>query len=441
MRLSILLHLLFNFISIVYQIDAFSMTLHPIDSPHLQILPKNMTMQERHEIFINISRARSHHYNRGDNNASKIGINSIESHLHRPMLSGYFLTQLYFGERKPPFDPYVIVDLRSDETWIQCSDCHPCFILQKKFNVDSSPTYNRMTFDDQRCDTKLRFQGNCGFEWGHKPFKYVGYLGTDTFIFKDTNKKDIYFPNTAFGCAVRNPVMFKERHISDVGKVAGVLGLSPGTTRSFITQLDTEIHGRFSICIPKSEGDTVISFGDDAKIGKDAKKIAMYTKGVYHLYLVTFSVLHVPIGNPFYFSLDKKNHKRGFFVDPSSPTTQLNIMPFTALAAGVAVWFAQYEWIPIVTFPKTKLCYIEEPDGIEQHYPAISFSFKKARKGLAITYITFPDEIAFRKNSPLPGFCLNFEVTTGPSVLGAAQMAGKKWLFDVKGESLEFEDC
>ncbi|KAK9735331.1 hypothetical protein RND81_04G198900 [Saponaria officinalis] len=434
----ILLHFIFQFISFINKTNAFSMSMYPIDSPRLKILPDHFTKEDRYQFLRNISFSRAYNFNKRN---SKLGPNSIDyslSHLD----SGYFLTQLNFGTLDRPFSPYVIIDMASDHTWVQCAACDPCFKLGTSISAESSTSYAKLTLDDKRCDTKQSYEGVCGFDSYFGNAHTQGYLGTDTFSFSNTAGGLSYFPNIVYGCGIHNQNFDWG---AGSGKIAGVHGLSVGP-RSFLNQLSDEIKGRFTYCLPTDPDEIKITFGDAATISGDVETIAMNPDARYHLYLEAISVdeIHLPIPSSA-FELDDKNFKSGFFLDPSTPTTMLTTEAYVELVSALTLHFGTYEWFPIpfTTGHASDLCYFEEPlPELAQFYPPIAFHFRESASG-GESKLAFDNDLIYRTRHPLPGFCLNVGLTTGPSIFGAHLQANHRFLFDINAKEVKYspEDC
>jgi len=107
-----------------------------------------------------------------------------------------------------------------------------------------------MKIHDKRCVPQKTYEGSCGFEARYNQAKAVGFVGTDTFYFKDakTAKLESY-QDIAFGCGLRNYDFWFGDNRGPLDVIAGIHGLAPGP-RSLLTQLDAQIQGRFSYCIP-----------------------------------------------------------------------------------------------------------------------------------------------------------------------------------------------
>ncbi|XP_074303627.1 aspartic proteinase nepenthesin-1-like [Silene latifolia] len=445
MTLTHLLHLLLHVISMLYQGNAFSMDIFPIDSHHLQILPTSFTSKERQHFLRNISLSRAFYAN---NRNSKLGLESIRSTLMN-VQNSYFVTQLTFGSSDPPFSPLVILDTWADLTWIQCADCEACFNLKTSFKVENSSTYSRMDVEDTRCSPRINYEGSCGFEAYFGIGHTEGYLGMDTFRFSDSSE---YFPNIAFGCGVKNHnLSFADGRDNMISGVHG-LGIGP---KSMMTQLDMDIKGRFTYCIRSDGKNSTINFGDDAQIdggvGKTVETISMNPRARYHLYLagITVEGHRLPI-NPSVFLLDDRDFTRGFFIDPSAPFTVLTNTAYIELRNAIINHFKAYNWEPLQKGSNDMfdLCYSDVPDGKDQVYPSVTFNFIKSPGTTTgeIKLLLHKSNV-FGNIAVKNGFCLQMLPTPGskdgPSIFGAFQQTNFQFLFDVKTRLLSFvpKDC
>ncbi|KAL9233561.1 hypothetical protein vseg_008546 [Gypsophila vaccaria] len=431
-----LFHLILHIILIFHQTNAFSMNIHPIDSPHLQILPKSYTVKDRHHFLRNISLSRAFY---ASTKNAKLGLNSINSSVSN-VQGSYFVTQLTFGSKEPPFNLVVILDTLADQTWIQCAGCDPCFNLANSSHVEDSNTYARLSMDDSRCVPKINYEGGCGFEATYGKGHTQGYLGTDIFNFNTSG----YFPNIAFGCAIKN-------HDFDFAKdatnsIAGVFGLGVGP-QSMLTQLEMDIKGRFSYCLRPDNGSSTILFGDNVQISGDFLTIAMNPEARYHLYLSGISVQgrRLPI-DPRLFRLDLQDFTKGFFIDPSAAFTVLTRTAYDTLKDAIIDHFKGYTMNPLPPSPSNifDLCYDKVPDASKgQVYPTVTFYFiKSPGVDTGEEKLVLNQENVFGNFAIQKGFCLQMLSTPGPedgpSIFGAFQQTNFQFAFDVNTRLLSF---
>ncbi|KAL9248039.1 hypothetical protein vseg_021404 [Gypsophila vaccaria] len=415
----------------------------PIDSPDLQILPKGFTVKERAYFLRNLSLSRAFYANKRN---SKLGLDSIKGPLQSVVARNYFVTQLTIGKHKPSFSPIVILDSSSDQTWIQCARCEECFNLKESYPVEESTSYSRMNPDDSRCSPQIMYDGTCGFEASYEKGHTLGYMGTDTFIFNNTKNAATYFTNIAFGCGIHN----KDFPFgSDPGNIiAGVHGLALGP-KSIMTQLTSEIKGRYTYCLRPDLGNSSITFGDDAQITGDSLRkvqtIAMNPTARYHLYLagITVQGLRLPI-DPSLFQLDDREYTSGFFIDPGATFTVLTNTAYLLLRTAIVEHFNKYDLKPLD--PKAfvfDLCYKNRPDFAKgQIYPSITLHFIKSLDNSGEANLQLDSNMVFGTFVNGGGFCMQILSTEpgkdGPSIFGAYQQGGFRFLFDVDSKLLSF---
>ncbi|KAK9691779.1 hypothetical protein RND81_09G219500 [Saponaria officinalis] len=425
------------------------MKLFPIHSPHLQILPKNFTTQDRQQFLVNISLSQSLEV---QNRHPKLAPNSIKSTLS--YLGGSFLVaNLTIVNKSLRYTAYVVVNTLSDLTWIQCFRCNPCFPQRNPFPSERWSSFTRMSLDDLRCAPHRYYNGSCGFEDSYGSGRTEGYLGKATFMFQADGPGEVginqYYPNIGFGCAIRNRY-FPFNHLEGVNEIAGILGLSPGP-RSLINQLDMVIKERFSYCLAPfspvrgSASTTTLSFGDDAKIGGDDERKVQtfgFRPDAHHFaYLGAILVngirLHI---DPIIFKLDDLYYETGFFIGLTAPLTLLARPAYAAVRHAMVGHFKQYGWRPMERSLgyQYDLCYAQVMSG-NQVYPTMAFNFLKSPKDKGeIQFIIPPENLFANMEIRGTGFCLQMLPTDGLSVLGAFQQVNHKFLFDLKNKLVSF---
>ncbi|XP_074303630.1 aspartic proteinase nepenthesin-1-like [Silene latifolia] len=415
----------------------------PIDSPDLQILPKHFTTTERAYFLRNISLSRAFYYANKKN--AKLGVNSIRGSF-ADIQRNYFVTQITIGTHEPPFTPVVILDTSVDQTWIQCATCKSCFTLKDSFPMEESTSYSLMNPEDSRCSPRIIYDGSCGFEASYGKGHTKGYLGIDTFSFTDTAGQTQYFSNIAFGCGIENKDFGFGNESGNV--IAGVHGLGIGP-KSIMTQMNSEIKGRFTYCISSDLSSSTIVFGDDAQIkGDDARKvqtIAMDPDAHYHLYLAAITVegVRLPI-DPYLFELDKQDYTSGFFIDPGATFMVLTNTAYLTLRTVVEQYFSKYEFKALATDANMfDLCYPNKIDPNKgQVYPSIIFNFIKSPGDSGEVDLPLDPDKVFGNFVNENGFCMQILPTAdssdGPSIFGAYQQADIQFLFDVDAKLLSF---
>ncbi|KAK9734904.1 hypothetical protein RND81_04G170900 [Saponaria officinalis] len=435
MTKTLLTYFLLIALFLISNTNELSLKIIPIDSPHLNIVPRNLTFKERHQLLANISILRGYSYR---NDFEGLHLSLYESQIFK-FKAGYYVTKLVFGSGQQPYAPYVLVDTGSDETWVQCEGCNPCFELRgNNFAYHLSRSYRRMSLDDNLClPPRQQFEGACRFHIPYISSSTTGFLGRDSFFYKNslTGNIDMY-PNIAFGCGIENVniVFWGNRGPQNV--IAGVHGLAMGP-RSFINQLSAQTQGRFSYCLPSAAGgnrvaQSTIYFGDEAQISGDVKMISMYAMGRYHLYLGGISVdgERVDIDLSF-FMLDERRRTRGFFVDSGAHYSLLPRSVYDPLKMAVATYFFNnYGWRPGSSVNPFDLCYAEYPsDG--QSFPIVTLHFLLLGHSGEVD-MDLRSEHMFQSLNNRRRFCMAVISGNdpGPSLLGAFQQKNFKFLFD-----------
>ncbi|KAK9735334.1 hypothetical protein RND81_04G199200 [Saponaria officinalis] len=455
--------ILFYFIIVTLLIsdtNEFSIKMIPINSPHLKIIPSNLTIHQHHQLLANISMSRVLKY-RNDSNG--LGLNQIKSTVYAQKTS-YYVTQVHLEQGRSPqgisiYSTYLLLDTACFDTWLQCDGCNPCIeVAGSNFNQSKSASFRGVAADDIICLLTSGFDVNgvCGYTSYYAGMKSrtTGILGRNTFYFMNprTNSFETY-PNYVFGCGLRNENFVFGENKGPRNLIAGIFGLAVGP-RSFITQLEAYTRSRFAYCLPLAtpEGvaESTLYFGSDAQISGDGmttrvQRISMFTKRVYHLYLIGISVdgNRVQI-NPSIFTLDEIGLTRGFFIDSGTPYTTLARSAYNPLRSAMVKYFLDnYGWKPKKPTPENvlDLCYRFYPkEG--QSFPKVTFHFFLMNHPMEVDMELKPSNVFAAVEG---GFCMMIISTNdpGPSIFGAFQQSNIKFLFDVKNNYLYFvpEDC
>lgn len=390
------------------KITAFSIPMISIESPELQIMPKNLTSQERHQFLVNVSLSRVSRYH-----ISNTSMKLFEGDVWLK-LSSYYVTQLFFGTSSNLFAPFFILDTGDDKTWVQCDGCNPCFqVKDGNIHIQNSVTYKYLSVDDPRCEPKYTYLlGICGYisNYGGGVSSSKGPMGTDTFMFIETStQKPIFFENIAFGCGLHNERISFGFNKGPNNEIHGVFGLSPGP-QSFLTQLDSHIQGKFMYCLasmaepqPFSKS-SAMYFGPEANIQEpNVQHIQMYARKRYHLYFRGISVegKRLPI-DTYVCPIDTRGTSTGFYIDSGAPMTNLPPGAYQPLRSAIVNYFAKYNWMP-VGGQGLDLCYFNTPkEG--QSYPTVTFHFRGVDQG-EVDWVMDKDNM-FLHFEQTEGFCM-----------------------------------
>ncbi|XP_074287664.1 aspartic proteinase nepenthesin-1-like [Silene latifolia] len=437
----ILIHI--TILTLISKVECLTMKMIPIDSPHLKILPENFNVQERHQYLINVSLSRA--------NKFQLAPESFRVTIHG-LDSSYYVTSLNIGEGQGALSTYLLLDTGSEQTWVQCEGCNPCFQLNgKTFAYKKSPNFAKMSLTDELCFPRSSYSGSCRFEATYRRSKAIGFLGRDTFFFKNSHTGEMEgYRGLAFGCALNNEGFSFGRNTGPQNVIAGIHGLAPGR-RSFINQLDNQIKGRFSYCLPswneESPRTTTMFFGDDAQIRGDGTRqvqvISMQVKKRYHLNLNGISVdgNRLPI-DPSIFNYDPVTFTKGFFIDSGAPYTTLPKIAHDLVVDAISKYFfKKYKWRSIFPPPtgSFQLCYKSYPRD-ERDFPSVVLHFARPQGSGEVDMVLGKDNM-FKKTDRGVGFCMMVLPNNNEhanSLFGAFQQTNFNILFDISNGLLYF---
>ncbi|XP_074308945.1 aspartic proteinase nepenthesin-1-like [Silene latifolia] len=306
-----------------------------------------------------------------------------------------------------------------------------------------------MSIQHQLCEPPLGFMGSCGFENIYKLAHITGFLGFDTFYFKDSRTQELdRYPGIAFGCGLINRDFPFSDSYGPKNMVAGVTGLAPGPL-SLLSQFGAQIKGRFAYCLtPRSSKRTTnIYFGDDAQISGDASRtvqvISMASNVVrYHLFLNGISVDDNRLAiDPTVFELDEKGYTKGFLIDSGSPHTSLVRAAYNPLRDAMVHYFRdKYQMQPISPSGLGfDLCYSWNSSD-EIRFPSVVLHFLFKGQQQEINMVLGKNNL-FEVYPEDKEFCLMIlpiDDDPGLSILGAYQQTNFKILYDVNDWFLYF---
>ncbi|KAK9683244.1 hypothetical protein RND81_10G125900 [Saponaria officinalis] len=417
----------------------------PIDTPHLGLVPQHFTKQQRHQYLINISLSRPY-YN------SKLAPNSIMSQVYG-LPSSYYATPMVIGEGAAAFSTYLLFDISTDMTWIQCEGCDPCFQVNNNRNFDysHSPNFEMMSVDDPLCYPRFDRRGLCGYSFTYTKSSTRGIMATDNFIFQNsvTGGAEVY-NGYAFGCGFENKDFTFGASTGPRNMIAGVQGLLPGR-RSFLNQLEHRIQGRFSYCLPSqnnlSPPMSTMYFGEDAYISGDddtqVNAIAMDIKtNAYFLYLNGISVDGVRLAiDPSIFEFERIRHTfRGFIIDSGAPYMTLARSAHDPFRDAIVSYFKEnYRLKPQPTSNTFEVHYKSNNHDIQ--FPSIVLHFEGPDHTSEVDMVLNKENMFTEYNyNGEYGFGLMLLPIDdpGPSLLGAFQQSNFKFLFDIPNKILYF---
>lgn len=329
---------------------------------------------------------------------------------------GLYLMKIWYGT--PPVELYQLLDTDSDISWIQCLPCTHCFSSRyQPFNPNTSRTFVlEKCHVNQTCPYSLEYGGNS---------TTIGVLARETIMVGTSQSVPI--KNFIFGCGHENRGFFPHNS-------AGIIGFSP-KEKSFITQLASKHHGKFSMCLttPSSAQPGRISFGDEANVsGSNVITTSLILDSHYNVILDAITVGVKKIKNSWnqYENTKEDNvgveNKKGkMAVDSGANVIYLS----DSMYSKVEKWVRkQIKKQPAPKSAKALLCYIGRLGDNE--IPKITLHFPGADLELSPLH-TFIGNSSHR--------CLAITTTTHKPVLGSMAMTNFLVGFDLVKKKISFK--
>uniref|UniRef100_A0A7N0UP85 Peptidase A1 domain-containing protein n=1 Tax=Kalanchoe fedtschenkoi TaxID=63787 RepID=A0A7N0UP85_KALFE len=147
---------------------------------------------------------------------------------------------------------YLTFDTGSAITWLQCEDCrrHPnqCYRqIEPPYPNSKSSSYRSLPCNKHPlCNPNECIGNSCAYNVRYVDGSHTrGILAHEMFTFPSTSGHDENVP-LVFGCGIDNKMSYlKDEDL----KEAGIFGMGWGT-RSFVSQINSISHGKFSYCFP-----------------------------------------------------------------------------------------------------------------------------------------------------------------------------------------------
>jgi hypothetical protein len=170
----------------------------------------------------------------------------------------------------------------------------------------------------------------------------VSILANETFTFDSGTGTPETIPEIAFGCTIDSTNM---DYGGEENLVTGIFGLECGP-RSFVTQIDSLSHGRFSYCLKPDDGhdlNTYLRFGKDipAEIAGSQTTTLLHLKDwqAYYICLLGISVNSQRLNiDPTQFFL-RHNRSGGCIIDSGSTFTHLIKPAYDELISNLEAHF------------------------------------------------------------------------------------------------------
>lgn len=243
---------------------------------------------------------------------------------------------------------YLHMDRGSELTWTQCAECpspgHHCFPQKDPpFPNTKSKSYKPLPCKQHPlCLPNQCIGDSCSINMSFMDgSSIVSILANETFTFDSGTPETI--PEIAFSCTIDSTNM---DYGGEENLVTGIFGLGWGP-RSFLTQIDSLSHGRFSYCLKTDDGhdlNTYLRFGEDipAEIAGSQTTTLLHLKDWQACYI---SLLGISVNaqrlniNPTQFVL-RHNRSGGCIIDSGSTFTHLIRPAYSALISNLEEHFS-----------------------------------------------------------------------------------------------------
>ncbi|KAF9591570.1 hypothetical protein IFM89_004624 [Coptis chinensis] len=410
------------------------MKIMPIDSEESPLYPGNITLEERLQRLVQLSDARINMLA----SATTSKVDNIRPVVGKLIAGTYYIVQAKIGTPRVPF--YLLLDTGSDSTWIQSSDCRPCFKVKGgSFNYKKSRTFHITPCDSEACLSRQCNKDNrCFYTQGYGSDGAVtsGFFASETFRFPcelPNDREEVV--EIGVGTSNRN-IKFGPKDSPD-NIIAGIFGLGAGST-AFPSI--TSRYKRFSYCLPpllENTKTTILTFGSEAQIPPTTLQIQSTpllegpVDALYYLDCLGMSAagLRLQIPND---TFKIKNNEGGLITDTGSPMPSIYPVAYEALKAVLKDYFLKFDMVPWQRPYGLDLCY-DRPNRFIR-FPTITFHLSGA------DLLLEPHQI-FAINEDQ--FCLMFRPDKDISILGAFAQSDHRFMFDLDQRKMSFvrEKC
>lgn len=447
-----LFFLLMIFTSILSSLPiANTLTLDMVrrDSFDFNLFPKNLSGAQTSRIFARLSHSRARRLAGQLPIVSKFVNSSVVIDTIQPPMKQFFdsmfAVSVDIGSRPIPYRTYLALDTGSDLVWVQCQGCTNCFHIKNgPFNQTASTSYRKMTIYNHFCTPRVPVNGtDCRFNIMYGTGHVVGVRSLDSLQFHASDRPYVTIKDMVFGCADRvTNLTFGGHNDGMNNSISGIFGLALGYQKYGNTFMDLSRHltkMKFSYCLPpwnapKSKA-IPLSFGDDVPRLPPGTQTTPMKNNMYYLNVNDLSIgghrLHL---DPSIFRL-RRDNTGGFIIDSGCGVTFL---------ADSAYRRVEHEMVAILDRQKNKrvdptsagytLCY-KWP--LKVHNNSLSITYHMENANLEVIF----RDLFIRVNVDGKYIgCMTIMSTddVGPSLLGAANQADYRFVYDLGHESLHF---
>ncbi|XP_026384483.1 aspartic proteinase nepenthesin-2-like [Papaver somniferum] len=322
------------------------------------------------------------------------------------------------GSQQPFKNYYLMIDIGSDQTWIQCEGFTKVFHQDMPlYHWRSSSTYRHVP-----CNTHPLCKGDKCNADGQCTYKVRYASGSVTSGIVAEEKFTLGY---------------------NTGDLERILGLGPGEW-SFLNQLGAAGEGKFSYCLEMFNdrirgSDIYLRFGADATIGgvfqTTPTVVPLFrTKLHYYLNLEDISVANKRVRFPKGTFEVKSRKEGGIIIDSGAPFSTMYKDHFDRVADLVKSHFRELRVEYISTYNSFDACFRLPGRFDITHYPSITLHFQQANYVISDYKANFV--IIFAKTIYLGFF--RMDKNKPAFILGAMQQGNKHILYNVMDQSLSF---
>ena len=436
------------------QLDGLTMELIHKDSPQSPLYPGNLPPGEQILQPAACPFAGLHHQ------TSMMSTNKAVMNRMMSPLTSYgdpflFLAQVGVGSfqeksHRTHFKTYYFqIDTGNELSWIQCEGCqnkgNVCFPHKDPpYPSSQSKSYYPVSCNQHSfCEPNQCKEGLCAYNVTYGPGSYTsGNLANETFTFYSNHGKHTALKSISFGCSTDSRNMIYA-FLLDKNPVSGVLGMGWGP-RSFLAQLGSISHGKFSYCITANNThNTYLRFGKHVVKSKNlqtTKIMQVKPSAAYHVNLLGISVNGVKLNITKTDLAVRKDGSRGCIIDAGTLATLLVKPIFDTLHTALANHLPSNQNLKRWVIHKLHkdLCYEQLSDAGRKNLPVVTFHLENADLEVK------PEAIfLFREFEGKNVFCLSMLSDDSKTIIGAYQQMKQKFVYDTKARVLSFgpEDC
>uniref|UniRef100_A0A7N0UQA0 Peptidase A1 domain-containing protein n=1 Tax=Kalanchoe fedtschenkoi TaxID=63787 RepID=A0A7N0UQA0_KALFE len=350
---------------------------------------------------------------------------------------------------------YLDFDTGSELTWLQCEDCkkhpHQCYRqIEPPYPNSKSSSYRPLPCDQHRLCIPGKCIGNsCSYHVNYAgASNSIGILAKEMFAFPSTSGHNENVP-LVFGCGIDN----KGSYLQDEDlKVAGIFGMGWGP-RSFVTQVHSVSHGKFSYCFP-SIHQAVQGLPVFLRLGSDiplystlpsTRLMSYEPEQSYYVNLLDMSINNVRLNIPSAYFRKGGHNIGGCIFDTGTTITHVSRQAYQMLKQAVERHIARTETslVKVGAMLGYDLCYSRRKPVVgHRNLPSVTFHFDGNAD------LVVKPETSFYINSQNIHYeyiCLAMIPCDGDriTIIGSYTQANQFFVYDIPSKRLHFgsRDC